>query len=170
MQNESHSKSSARKSTPISWIVERDALLQFGDRRTRAILAIFASRRGAGKPVFFVPPHIAEYFRLTPRDLFWAHSELEGKLLETIGSKRGKFRRVRLLPEWEERETSTRTWRQGDRKQASAVSVEAANAPPEVAVMLADLEVLEQLAPQPNEFDISIVETLIAIARGEPDT
>ncbi len=36
--------------------------------------------------------------------------------------------------------------------------------------MLADLEVLEQLAPQPNEFDISIVETLIAIARGEPDT
>lgn len=52
-----------------SWLPERDILSKFGDRRTRAILAIMAARRSSGREKFFVPPQIAELFALTPRDL-----------------------------------------------------------------------------------------------------
>jgi len=83
--------------------MERDLLCQFGDRRTRAILAIMMARRSAQTTEFFVPPEIADRFGLTARDLCWAYNDLEGKLLKTITSTKGKFRRVRLLPEVEAR-------------------------------------------------------------------
>jgi len=85
----------------ISWITERDMLRQFGDRRTRAILAIVTSRRSARTCKFFVPPHIAELYRLTSRDLCWAFKQLEGEILDTVESTKGRFRRIRLLPGWE---------------------------------------------------------------------
>jgi len=84
---------------------ERDALREFADRKTRAILAIFTSRRSSGKKEFFVPPHIAELYRLTPRDLAWAYEKLEGLCINTVNSKMGKFRIVRLTDEWEARES-----------------------------------------------------------------
>jgi hypothetical protein len=87
----------------ISWIVERDILSELGDRRTRAILAILMARRCAGVRDFFVPPQIAARFSLSPRDLSWALRSLDGQLVETVGATKGKFRRLRLLPAWEER-------------------------------------------------------------------
>ncbi len=87
----------------ISWITERDILREFGDRRTRAVLAILTARRSSGCPEFFVPPHIAALFYLTPKDLSWALQDLEGKLVNTRSSIKGKFRKVCLLPEWENR-------------------------------------------------------------------
>lgn len=91
----------------ISWIVERDILSELGDRRTRAILAILMARRCAGVPVFFVPPHIAARFSLSPQDLSWALRSLDGQLVQTVRSTKGKFRHLRLLPEWEERAVAT---------------------------------------------------------------
>ena len=92
---------------PNSWLPERDMLSKFGDRRSRAILAILAARRSSGRKEFFVPPQIAELFHITPRDLCWALDDLEGKVTETLGSIQGKFRKVRLLDEWEEQLNST---------------------------------------------------------------
>ena len=99
------SQKSKRKPSSGSWVVERDALKEFGDRKARAILAIFTARRSSGKKEFFVPPHIAELYHLTPRDLNWAFKKLEGQITDTSGSRKGKFRHVRLTPEWEDRET-----------------------------------------------------------------
>lgn len=76
---------------------------EFGDRRTRAVLAVFTSRRSARSEVFFVPPQIAKLYRLSPRDLCWALGVLEGSLLQAVGTTKGKFRKIRLLPEWEGR-------------------------------------------------------------------
>jgi hypothetical protein len=76
-------------------------LILFGDRRSRAILAAMAARRSSGRQVFFVAPHIAEYFGLTPRDLHWALDALEDIVVQTVGSKQGKFRKIRLLSKWE---------------------------------------------------------------------
>ena len=103
----------------ISWIVERDILSELGDRRTRAILAIVMARRCAGLPVFFVPPHIATRFLLSPHDLSWALRSLDGQLVETVGSTKGKFRRLRLLPEWEKRATATSKTAQPDNNRES---------------------------------------------------
>lgn len=97
-------QSSHRKSVPpttISWITERDILRELGDRRTRAVLAILTARRSSGCLEFFVPPHIATLFRLSPKDLCWALKDMDGTLLRTVGSTKGKFRKIRLLPEWE---------------------------------------------------------------------
>lgn len=85
----------------ISWITERDILRELGDRRTRAVLAILTARRSSGCLEFFVPPHIATLFRLSPKDLCWALKDMDGTLLRTVGSTKGKFRKIRLLPEWE---------------------------------------------------------------------
>ena len=100
------SHSTHRKSVPpttISWITERDILRELGDRRTRAVLAIVTARRSSGCLEFFVPPHIADLFKLTPKDLSWALQDLEGKLVNTRNSIKGKFRKVCLLPVWENR-------------------------------------------------------------------
>lgn len=102
---QSREQDSKRKASSGSWITERDALREFADRKTRAILAIFTSRRSSGKKEFFVPPHIAELYRLTPRDLAWAYEKLEGLFINTVNSKMGKFRIVRLTDEWEARES-----------------------------------------------------------------
>jgi hypothetical protein len=98
-----HSPGSFTVGRSISWVMERDLLCQFGDRRTRAVLAIMMARRCARTPEFFIPPQIAERFGLSARDLCWALNDLEGKLLKTITSTKGKFRKVRLLLEAEER-------------------------------------------------------------------
>lgn len=84
-----------------SWVVERDALTQYGDRKTRAILAVFTARRSSKKKEFFVSPHIARHFNLSARDLYWALDKLEGELVRTLDSKTGKFRLLSLMPEWE---------------------------------------------------------------------
>lgn len=88
--------------TRNSWLPERDILIRHGDRRTRAILAIMAARRSSGRQIFFVAPHIAEFFDLAPRDLNWALDALDGTVVQTLNSRQGKFRRMSLLPEWEE--------------------------------------------------------------------
>ena len=93
----------------VSWITERDILRKFGDRRTRAILAVLTARRSSGCLNFFIPPHIAALFNLTPKDLCWALKDLEGKLIATRSSCKGKFRKVCLLPEWEGRAEAERT-------------------------------------------------------------
>lgn len=49
-----------------------------------------------------MPPHIATLFRLSPKDLCWALKDLDGALLRTVGSTKGKFRKIRLLPAWED--------------------------------------------------------------------
>lgn len=87
---------------PFSWIAERDALRLFGDRKTRAILAIYHARRSAKRQEFFVHPDIASLNGLKPADLNWALDKLEGVLIETITSKSGKYRLLRLLPQYEE--------------------------------------------------------------------
>lgn len=103
MQNTPTGKHPSRSATKSpSWIAERDALRLFGDRKTRAILALFHARRSARAEEFFVPPHIAKLNNLSPGDLNWALDKLEGKLVVTRGSKRGKWRMLRLLPELEE--------------------------------------------------------------------
>lgn len=89
-----------------SWIAERDALHLFSDRKARAILAIYHARRSARKTEFFVHPDITKRWSLTPTDLNWALDRLEGKLVETIGSKKGRYRMLRLLPQFEEASSS----------------------------------------------------------------
>lgn len=93
----------AGTSTDVSWITERNVLREVGDRRTRAVLAIFHARRSARKETFFVPPQIAAIYRLKPADLCWALDALDGVVVETVGTTKGKFRTVRLLPRWEQR-------------------------------------------------------------------
>jgi hypothetical protein len=95
--------SSMSPATLVSWITERDVLREFGDRRTRAILAILTARRSARSVDFFVPPHIANLFHLAPKDLCWALQKLEGVLVNTVTSTKGRFRKVRLAPRWEQR-------------------------------------------------------------------
>lgn len=90
-----------------SWIAERDALRLFGDRKSRAILAIYHARRSAKKTEFFVHPDITKRWNLSPTDLNWAVDKLEGKLVVTIGSKKGRYRMLRLLPQFEETASST---------------------------------------------------------------
>lgn len=90
-----------------SWIVERDAIRFLGERKTRAILAIFHARRSARKAEFFVHPDIAKRWGLSPADLNWALDRLDGKLMETLDSKNGRFRIIRLLPQFEESAAST---------------------------------------------------------------
>ena len=92
----------SRSPSPPSWIVERDAIRHFGDRKTRAILAIYHARRSARKAEFFVHPDIAKRWGLSPADLNWAIDRLDGKLMETLDSKNGRFRIIRLLPQFEE--------------------------------------------------------------------
>ncbi len=131
----------------ISWVTERDALRTLGDRKARAMLAVFTARRSARNEVFFVPPQIADLYGLKPRDLCWALNALEGALLTTIGAAKGKFRMIRLLPKWEDRvraEISSIRPRRGSR--ATATTPEAAPWPgdhaeldDEVAATLAEL-------------------------------
>lgn len=115
----SHSKTAPP--TTVSWITERNILREFGDRRTRAILAILTARRSSGSLEFFVPPHIAGLFNLTPKDLSWALQDLEGKLVNTRSSIKGKFRKVCLLPAWENQVGS-----EGQRRNVVAESENAA--------------------------------------------
>lgn len=90
-----------------SWIIEREAMRLFSDRLSRTILAVYHARRSAQSEEFFVPPQIAKLNRLTPTDLNWALDKLEGKLLSTVNRKKGKWRKVRLLPEFEKEVTSS---------------------------------------------------------------
>ena len=85
-----------------SWIVERDAIRLFGDRKTRAILAIYHARRSARKTEFFIHPDIANVNLLSPSQLNWALNELEGVMIETLDSKKGRYRTIRLLPQFED--------------------------------------------------------------------
>lgn len=95
-----HPSRSAPKSP--SWIAERDALRLFADRKTRAILATYHARRSAKRQEFFVHPHIANLYGLKPADLNWALDKLEGVLLETTKSRKGGYRMLKLLPQFEE--------------------------------------------------------------------
>lgn len=70
-------------------VVERDLVIEFGDRRTRAIFAVVAARRSAGTPEFFVAPGIVTLYRLSPRDLNWALGALEGVLTVTDNAIKG---------------------------------------------------------------------------------
>jgi hypothetical protein len=90
-----------------SWIAERDALLLFGDRKTRAIIAIYHALRSAKKAEFFVHPDIAKRWSLSPADLNWALDRLEGKLVETVGSTKGRYRMMRLVTQFEETASSS---------------------------------------------------------------
>lgn len=94
---------SASRSMPksLSWVVERDALRKCADRKSRAILAIFHARRCAKTVEFFVPPQIAKLNGLTPGDLNWALDRLEGLLVKALGKKKGEWRIIQLLPEFE---------------------------------------------------------------------
>ncbi len=85
-----------------SWVVERDAIRDFGDRKTRAILAIYHAQRSAKRQEFFVHPDIARVNGLSPADLNWALDKLEGVLIETLTSKSGKYRLLRILPQYEQ--------------------------------------------------------------------
>lgn len=85
-----------------SWVTERDALVAFGDRKARAILAVFMARRSAKRNEFFVARSIAERFGLGVRDLNWALDKLEGELVETVESRKGRFRVIRLTVDWGE--------------------------------------------------------------------
>jgi len=85
---------------------ERIALERFGDRITRAVIAVFHARRSAKQEEFFVAPQIAEMHGLNPKDLNWALGRLEGRLIETLEARRGRFRRIRLNPEFEHSATS----------------------------------------------------------------
>ena len=84
-------------------VVERDLIRKFGDRRTRAVLAVVTARRSAGTPEFFVAPGIVALYRLSPRDLNWALDDLEGVLTVTDNAVKGRYRRLHLVPAWEER-------------------------------------------------------------------
>ncbi len=100
------SKASHPSAKSPSLAVEREAIRQFGDRRSRAILAVFHARRCAQQTEFFVSPQIARLNRLSPTDLNWALDKLEGEVVETLEKKNGKWRVLRLLPEFEQAETA----------------------------------------------------------------
>ena len=95
-----HPSRSAPKSP--SWIAERDALRLLGDRRSRAILAIYHARRSAKRQEFFIHPDIAKVNGLKPADLNWALDRLEGVLIVTSKSRKGGYRLLKLLPQFEE--------------------------------------------------------------------
>lgn len=84
-----------------SWVAERDALRELGDRKTRTILAVYLARRSARRLHFFVHPDLAKLYGLSPSDLNWALDRLEGELVETLGSKKGRYRKLRLIPDFE---------------------------------------------------------------------
>ena len=90
-----------KKTNPPTTTQERIALERFGCRITRTVIAVFHARRSAKQKEFFVAPQIAEYHELNPKDLNWALGRLEGQLIETLEARRGRFRRIRLMPEFE---------------------------------------------------------------------
>lgn len=88
--------------TPLPWfIIERKAIAKHGGLISRAIMAIFHARCTAGVYVFCVTPDHAKLYSLSPTQLNWALSRLEGSLIVTIEAKRGGPRLIRLFPEWE---------------------------------------------------------------------
>ena len=50
---------------------------------------------------FFVHPDIAKVNGLSPGQLNWALDRLQGSLIETVESKSGQYRTIRLLPQYE---------------------------------------------------------------------
>lgn len=96
------SKASPPTPKSPSWVVEWEAIRQFSDRISRAIIAIFHARRCAQTAEFFVSPQIARLNRLSPTDLNWALDKLEGKVVEALRKKNGKWRVIRLLPQFEQ--------------------------------------------------------------------
>lgn len=88
---------------------EREALRTAGDRKTRAITAVFHARRSARATEFFVPPHIARLHGLSPSDLNWALDRLERVVVETVEKRQGKWRILRLLPQYEDAQEVTHT-------------------------------------------------------------
>lgn len=137
-----------------SWVVERDALVEYGDRKTRAVLAIFTARRSAKKEEFFVSPHIARHFKLSTRDLNWALDKLEGCLVRTSDSRSGKFRSLKLMPEWEARE-------QGKSKAAPGSS----HAEDGELLVVDKEKIMKQLERLPATTDEETTATLCKIAK-----
>ncbi|MDQ8191574.1 hypothetical protein [Roseibacillus persicicus] len=105
MKKGNQRRSAAKASHPApkspSWAVEREAIRLYSDRVSRAILAVYHARRTAQSEEFFVAPQIAKLNRLSPADLNWALDKLEGKVMTTVSSKKGRWRTIRLLPHLE---------------------------------------------------------------------
>jgi len=147
----------------LSWIAERRALREFGDRRTRAILAIFVARRSAKRREFFVHPSIAQLHGLNPSDLNWALDKLEGDMVETLESRNGRFRTIRLMARFEEieRECATRNRGRGRICRRSN--------PDEERVTFDKGDLLERLSSAPRETETEVLKTLREIASAPPD-
>jgi hypothetical protein len=141
-----------------SWVTERDVLREFGDRKTRAILAIFLARRSAKNQEFFVHPSIAALHGLNSSDLNWTLDKLEGAVVETLESRNGKYRMLRLLPRFEEMETecATRDLGRGRRFRKAA--------PAEEMVIFDKNALLERLSVSPCEPAAEVLLTLREIA------
>jgi len=145
-----------------SWIVERDSLRLWGDRKARAILAIFHARRCARKEEFFVHPDIAKRNGLTPSDLNWALNKLEGKLLETVKSQNGMYRVIRLLPQFEAVEDGP-----GEQSRQSGPRASYA-VPEEERVQFSDEDILARVHSGKAGYLPEVVAVLQELAAAEP--
>lgn len=143
-----------------SWVAERVALREYGDRKTRAILAVFLARRSAHKEIFFVAPSIAQLHNLSASDLNWALDRLEGDVLETRESRRGKFRTIRLLPRFEEEVVVVEGIRRGRRRPRRPDNVTLG----EERVYFNKEQMLARISSPERESAPRVLETLRAIA------
>ena len=162
MKKRYHNRLGGKSSHPVpkspSLVAEWDALRLFGDRTSRVILAIFHARRCAQTEEFFVAPHIAKFNNLSPKDLNWALDRLERKLVVTRSSKKGKWRMIRLLPQFEEAVRTTAI--QGTWAQEAADDLQAN----EERVTYDREYILGEAASSNNEMSPAVIKTLRQIA------
>lgn len=87
----------SNKPNPIPYELEADIRRDFTKTGDRIVSAIIAAARISRVPEFYIPPSLAGSYGLTSKQLNRGLDALEGRLIETARSKRGAYRRVRLL-------------------------------------------------------------------------
>ena len=89
---------SGSKNNIETWKRETDARAICGSVIDRTIGAVFLSKHLAKREVFFVGLGSRNRFNLTPNQLRKGLDKLEERgVLETVDSRRGKYRRIRIL-------------------------------------------------------------------------
>ena len=82
------------------WVLEVDLRSEFGSTLDRTIGAVLMAARLSKKEVFFVGRGARKRFGLSPNMLNKGLNRLEREsVLETVESKKGRYRRIRLLPQ-----------------------------------------------------------------------
>ncbi|MCU0751481.1 MAG: hypothetical protein MUF86_00390 [Akkermansiaceae bacterium] len=85
----------------MKYETEQDIRREFCKPKDRVISAILASRRASKRRVFYVHPQLAAAYGVNPKQLGRTLDDLEGRLVVTVESTRGRYRRIRLVDRFE---------------------------------------------------------------------